>query len=140
MTTEYAEIANAATLRVLVRLYNRRNPLPIDIWWSSAIDSEMQRAFPYYEDEDLRRADDTIKRLYDAGIITGEHTTVPRYASSPNLLIKDAALSTRAVQVLELVDSDCGGIVGDQAKIALMDANSRAIRLIAERLAGFLLA
>jgi hypothetical protein len=113
--TTYAEIANAATLRVLVRLHNRRNPLPID-------------------------ADDTIKRLYDAGIITGELTTVPRHTSSPNLLIKDAALSTRAVQVLELVDSDCGGIVGDQAKIALMDANSRAIRLIAERLAGFLLA
>lgn len=138
MTTN-AEIENAATLRVLVRLHNP-GPLPIDMWWGSVIDSEMERVFAIYEDEDLRRiANDTIKRLYDAGVIIGELTILERGSHSPHL-IEGAALSTRAYQILELVDGDCGGTVGDQAKIALMAANSRAIRTISERVAGFLLA
>lgn len=137
MTTN-AEIANATTLRVLVTLHER-HPSPVDVSPGTVIDSEMERTFAVYDDDDLRRiVGDRIQRLHEAGTITGELANETGHASSPGYRIRGAKLSNRAFRVLELVDGDCGGVVADQAKVALMAADSRAIRLIGERLAGFL--
>jgi hypothetical protein len=139
MTTN-AEIENSATLRVLVKLH-QHHPSPVEMSWDSVIDSEMERVFAVYDDDDLRRiVSDTIQRLHEAGVITGGLTIETRCKSGPLHRIHGASLSDRAFQILELVDSDCGGVVVDQAKIALEDANSRAIRVIGARIAGFLAA
>lgn len=131
------EISNAATLRILVRLHAHR-PSPADVWWGSIIDSEMERTFATYDDDALRLiVSDTIWRLHEAELVSGALTTY-RNASRSYHRIHTATLSNRAFQALELVDGDCGGIVADQAEIALSAADSRAIRVIGERLAGFL--